>query len=98
MIPNDYLILPAGTMARYLAEGAANIVFRISLPPGTPEETVLETYDDTTPPPSEIESTPRWQQAFESKRYSTLKFYLFLFLHTICSFSIQFPLSSCSSS
>ncbi|RFU31099.1 hypothetical protein B7463_g5262, partial [Scytalidium lignicola] len=67
MTPEDFVILPAGTAAKYLAEGAANIVFRISLPPSTPEETIVETYDDVTPPPSEIDSTPGWHKVFENK-------------------------------
>ncbi|KAH8805545.1 inositol-pentakisphosphate 2-kinase [Xylogone sp. PMI_703] len=54
MIPEDAVLLPAGTKAQYLAEGAANIVFRIYLPPGTPGETVVETYDDVTPPPNKL--------------------------------------------
>ena len=56
----DYTIpvLPANAELTYLGEGAANIVYRISIPqpqPGTPQPTELEEYGEGTPPPSEIE-------------------------------------------
>ncbi|TVY55479.1 Inositol-pentakisphosphate 2-kinase [Lachnellula cervina] len=47
--------LPQNTELTYLAEGAANIVYRISIRPLTPEPTLLEQYGTGTPPPTEIE-------------------------------------------
>ncbi|MCJ1405900.1 Inositol-pentakisphosphate 2-kinase [Xylographa trunciseda] len=48
--------LPPSTHLTFLAEGAANIVYRISLPPSTPPLSVITpSYSASTPPPSEIE-------------------------------------------
>ncbi|KAK0101254.1 Inositol-pentakisphosphate 2-kinase [Cadophora gregata] len=51
-------ILPENAELQYLGEGAANIVYRISIPqpqPSTPPPTELDEYGEGTPPPSEIE-------------------------------------------
>ncbi len=40
----------------YLAEGAANIVYRFDIRRNTPPPSQLEEYGDGTPPPTEIES------------------------------------------
>ncbi|KAH7396023.1 inositol-pentakisphosphate 2-kinase [Cadophora sp. MPI-SDFR-AT-0126] len=51
-------VLPENAQLQYLGEGAANIVYRISIPqpqPSTPPPTELEEYSDGTPPPTEIE-------------------------------------------
>ena len=51
-------VLPANAELTYLDEGAANIVYRISISqpqPGTPRPTELDEYGEGTPPPSEIE-------------------------------------------
>ncbi|TVY30740.1 Inositol-pentakisphosphate 2-kinase, partial [Lachnellula hyalina] len=48
-------ILPHSTELTYLAEGAANIVYRISIQPLTPESSLLEQYGPGTPPPTDIE-------------------------------------------
>lgn len=58
MIDSTIPVLPANAELTYLGEGAANIVYRISIPqpqPGTPRPTELEEYGEGTPPPSEIE-------------------------------------------
>ncbi|EWC45836.1 hypothetical protein DRE_04843 [Drechslerella stenobrocha 248] len=49
-------ILPSNLTLKYVAEGAANVIWRISLPqegPRTPPPTSIEEYSGTTPPPSE---------------------------------------------
>ncbi|MCJ1390070.1 Inositol-pentakisphosphate 2-kinase [Xylographa bjoerkii] len=49
--------LPPSTRLTFLAEGAANIVYRISSAPATPPlEAATPFYSSSTPPPSEIES------------------------------------------
>jgi inositol-pentakisphosphate 2-kinase len=40
----------------YLAEGAANIVYRLEIRHPTPPPSQLEDYGEGTPPPTEIES------------------------------------------
>ena len=53
--------LPPNTIVSYLAEGAANIVYRISVSRDpTPEPSLLDEYGDGTPPPTEIELIDRW--------------------------------------
>ncbi|TVY32354.1 Inositol-pentakisphosphate 2-kinase, partial [Lachnellula occidentalis] len=47
--------LPSNTELTYLAEGAANIVYRISIQPRTPKPSLLEQYGPGTPPPTDIE-------------------------------------------
>ncbi|MCJ1377683.1 Inositol-pentakisphosphate 2-kinase [Xylographa soralifera] len=47
--------LPPSTHLIFLAEGAANIVYRISLPPTTPPLSASPSWGNSTPPPSEIE-------------------------------------------
>lgn len=48
-------ILPIKTAITYLGEGAANIVYRISVPDPTPPPSQVEEYGEGTPPPSDIE-------------------------------------------
>lgn len=48
-------ILPIKTTVTYLGEGAANIVYRISVPYPTPPPSQVEEYGEGTPPPSDIE-------------------------------------------
>lgn len=50
-------VLPDGLALKYVAEGAANVIWRISLPYEqlTPPPTVIEEYSETTPPPSDID-------------------------------------------
>jgi inositol-pentakisphosphate 2-kinase len=67
MAPGDHPILPNDAVAKYLAEGAANIVYRLCVPPGTPLQCSLEIYGDGTPPPSEIDPDPLYLSAFENK-------------------------------
>ncbi|KAH7360104.1 inositol-pentakisphosphate 2-kinase [Rhexocercosporidium sp. MPI-PUGE-AT-0058] len=58
MIEPNVPILPKNAELQYLGEGAANIVYRISIPQhesGTPLPSQLEEYGEGTPPPSEIE-------------------------------------------
>jgi hypothetical protein len=52
---SDVPVLPVSTEISYLSEGAANIVYRISVPVSTPPPSEIEEYGDDTPPPSEIE-------------------------------------------
>lgn len=47
--------LPEHSGVSYLAEGAANVVFRLSIRYPTPDPTVLEEYGDGTPPPAVID-------------------------------------------
>ncbi|RDL37420.1 uncharacterized protein BP5553_04853 [Venustampulla echinocandica] len=46
--------IPENTGISYLAEGGANIVYRISVPDPSPPPSVIEEYGDDTPPPTEI--------------------------------------------
>ena len=50
-------VLPQDVGLCYLAEGAANIVYHISVPylPPDPQPTVLDMCGDGTPPPTEID-------------------------------------------
>jgi inositol-pentakisphosphate 2-kinase len=48
-------VLPLKTGISYLSEGAANIVYRISVPYSTPPPSEIDDYGDGTPPPTEIE-------------------------------------------
>lgn len=48
-------ILPINTAITYWGEGAANIVYRISVPFPTPPPSQVEEYGEGTPPPTEIE-------------------------------------------
>ncbi|KAF3915961.1 hypothetical protein AA313_de0207120 [Arthrobotrys entomopaga] len=49
-------ILPEELTLQYVAEGAANVIWRISLPQApTPPPTLKEEYSTSTPPPSEID-------------------------------------------
>jgi hypothetical protein len=64
-------MLPPDTVLQYFAEGAANIVYRISIQPrsSTPTPSVLEEYGDSTPPPSIIEG-PSISDPFKSRSRS----------------------------
>lgn len=50
--------LPRNTTFKYLNEGAANIVYRIEIPPGTPQASILEEYEEGEPVPGDLEITP----------------------------------------
>ncbi|PSS17066.1 hypothetical protein M430DRAFT_59443 [Amorphotheca resinae ATCC 22711] len=67
MAVRDHPTLPDNVTLSYLAEGAANIVYRIHIPPGTPQPSVLEEYGDDEPQPTEIDSAPIWLRQFENK-------------------------------
>jgi hypothetical protein len=65
--------LPQNTGLTYLAEGAANIVYRINIrlrtpKPRTPEPSVLEQYGPETPPPTDIE--PEDELEYKRRRTS----------------------------
>lgn len=47
--------VPSNADISYLAEGGANIVYRISIPDPSPPPSITEEYGDGTPPPTEIE-------------------------------------------
>lgn len=47
--------LPSNAAVTYINEGAANIVYRISIPYPSPSSSIHEEYGAGTPPPSEIE-------------------------------------------
>lgn len=47
--------LPEHSGVSYLAEGAANVVYRLSIRYPTPDPSILEEYGDGTPPPAEID-------------------------------------------
>ncbi|KAK6358836.1 Inositol-pentakisphosphate 2-kinase [Orbilia brochopaga] len=52
------LVLPDDLALTYVAEGAANVIWRIAPPqaePSTPPPTVVEEHSASTPPPSEID-------------------------------------------
>jgi inositol-pentakisphosphate 2-kinase len=55
MTPAPVLELPAGVQLLYLAEGGANIVYRMLLPPVDLTSSEVEHYGNGTPPPTEIE-------------------------------------------
>jgi inositol-pentakisphosphate 2-kinase len=55
MASERYIAIPADAEFQYVAEGAANIVYRILLRPRTPPGSVLDEFGDGTPPPSSIE-------------------------------------------
>ena len=69
MAPGGLPTFPEETGFHYLAEGGANIVYRISIPTPTPEPSVVEEYGDGTPPPSIIDDipTPLQERPYESK-------------------------------
>jgi hypothetical protein len=74
MAPGDIPVLPDDIGTSYLAEGAANIVYKISIRPGTPQESLLDSYGEGTPPPEEIDTGPQWLGAFDSKLSSFWSF------------------------
>lgn len=55
IVPENIPTLPANAAVTYLDEGAANIVYQISIPYPSPSTSIHEEYGDGTPPPSEIE-------------------------------------------
>ena len=67
-------VFPEDAGISYLNEGAANIVYRISIRYPTPQPSQLEEYGDNTPPPTEIEVLEDNKQVdlsvFDSKRSS----------------------------
>jgi hypothetical protein len=69
MAPGYLPAFPEDTGFEYLAEGAANIVYRIFIHPRTPEPSVLEGYGDGTPPPSTIDDNPvpLWERPYEGR-------------------------------
>ena len=69
MAPGDLPTFPEKTDFHYLAEGGANIVYRISIHPRTPEQSVVEEYGDGTPPPSIIDDNPvpLWERPYEGQ-------------------------------
>lgn len=56
------LDLPKDAQLQYLAEGGANVVYRITLPLSEVPPSEIEYYGDSTPPPSEIEDSLQFQQ------------------------------------
>jgi hypothetical protein len=48
-------IVPPGATFHYLNEGAANIVYRISVPAGTPPPSILDDFQEGEPAPSDEE-------------------------------------------
>ena len=48
-------VLPATCDLSYLDEGAANIVYRVSVQPTTPGISSIEMYGGGTPPPTELD-------------------------------------------
>jgi hypothetical protein len=65
--PGDHPAFPPGTKFHYLAEGAANIVYRISVIPGTPPPSQIEMYEDGEPMPTEVERVPYWHEHYDCK-------------------------------
>ena len=64
------MALPRETRFFYLAEGAANIVYRIHTPvrrDATPPPSIIEDYRDEEPLPTHLDLTPIWLQPSESK-------------------------------
>lgn len=57
MTPDSISDLPTGIQLQFLAEGGANVVYRIVLPATDLSTTELEYYGDGTPPPTEIEDS-----------------------------------------
>lgn len=49
-------VLPTSANLEYLAEGAANVVYRISISTPSPGPSELDQYGDGTPPPTEIDT------------------------------------------
>lgn len=64
------LSFPLGTTFKYLNEGAANIVYRIELPPVTPQPSVLEEYEEGEPAPGDLEVVEVVPNPFASKLIS----------------------------
>lgn len=69
MAPGGLPAFPEETSFSYLAEGAANIVYRFSIHPRTPEPSLIEEYGEGTPPPSIIDDSPAsfWERPYEGK-------------------------------
>jgi hypothetical protein len=95
----DIPVLPLRTGISYLGEGAANIVYRISVPYPTPASSEIDEYGDDTPPPTEIEEPDYLKQSsaglqiFESKSARTASEEVedYIMLHQ--SVSPKFPLA-----
>jgi inositol-pentakisphosphate 2-kinase len=67
MARGDHPSFPLGTNFHYLNEGAANIVYRMSVPMPTPPPSIIEEYEDGEPAPSDEDMTPTWYKPFQSK-------------------------------
>ncbi len=55
LLSKKHPVLPSNACVGYLAEGAANVVYTINIPPPTPGESELPSYGDGTPPPTETD-------------------------------------------
>ncbi|KAJ6257158.1 hypothetical protein Dda_8044 [Drechslerella dactyloides] len=66
-------VLPDDLALNYVAEGAANVIWRIAPPqakPSTPPPTSIEDYSGSTPPPSEIDIPANRNPAVDASGYS----------------------------
>lgn len=63
--------IPLDTTFHYLAEGAANVVYRIEVPLhiSTPPPSIIEEYEDGEPIPSDDDISPSVENNFESKSH-----------------------------
>ncbi|KAH6668961.1 inositol-pentakisphosphate 2-kinase [Halenospora varia] len=55
MASQEIPVLPTSSVVEYLGEGAANIVYRFSIRYPTPPPSVIDSYEDGTPPPTELD-------------------------------------------
>lgn len=61
--------LPKDAQLQYLAEGGANMVYRITLPLSDVPPSEIEYYGDSTPPPAEIEDSLKSQQQQQQQQF-----------------------------
>ena len=63
----QYPSFPPGTKFEYLAEGAANIVYKFELPVTTPQESSLEEYEEGEPVPGDVDLSSSPHIYFQSE-------------------------------
>lgn len=68
MVPGDHPALPDNATYKYLAEGAANVVYKICRPPEITRKTSMDEREVNVPQQSDTDSSKQRPKAYESKQ------------------------------